>query len=415
MLPHESVPCAVIQIDGVSREEICLSMSGTDQKANAAISVTGCWYHLDVAQADSLFELAVNGCKFLDRRFLESVTAKLGTKQPFDIGERGSRLIPVAQILVRDSAQFANVLMLLRQSGAVEEDVSRVLHKQISMGGHTAIWMLRKRLPEIRVYLLHSRLLSLRRKQAVPAFSVGMPSSIAPMSASPSTSGTVPSAARCGIGIRTIGGAVTSPRHGSPRLPLPSIETIGSRSVQALRGGHSGSGPGMARSGMRSPSPAPGMRNHSASRPLRRLQSITASCAPIHAAMTLPLLQWRIGLHLPVWEVPARRQLASAPVAALSMSLRRLPAGERLVRLRQGRVHYLLVHAGVGGQLDDVAVRVAKIDRPAEAVVDRSAHFHAAFPPFVEHALEHVVVDGQCYVQVEAVLLLEFERLVRRL
>src|SRR5215469_18951409 len=118
------------------------------------------------------------------------------------------------------------------------------------------------------------------------------------------------------------------------------------------------------------------------------------NCAPIHAAMTLPLLQWRIGLHLPVWEVPARRQLASAPVAALSMSLRRLPAGERLVRLRQGRVHYLLVHAGVGGQLDDVAVRVAKIDRPAEAVVDRSAHFHAAFPPFVEHALEHVVVDG---------------------
>src|SRR6516225_5901073 len=38
------------------------------------------------------------------------------------------------------------------------------------------------------------------------------------------------------------------------------------------------------------------------------------NCAPIHAAMTLPLLQWRIGLHLPVWEVPARRQLASAPV-----------------------------------------------------------------------------------------------------
>src|SRR6516164_6145891 len=64
----------------------------------------------------------------------------------------------------------------------------------------------------------------------------------------------------------------------------------------------------------------------------------------------------------PVWEVPARRQLASAPVAALSMSLCRLPAGERLVRLRQGRVHHLLMHAGVGGQLDDVAVRVAEID-----------------------------------------------------
>ena len=97
------------------------------------------------------------------------------------------------------------------------------------------------------------------------------------------------------------------------------------------------------------------------------------------------------------------------------MSLCCLPASERLVRFRQGWVHHLLVHAGVGGQLDDVAVRIAEIYRSAEAVVDRSAYFHGAFPPFVEHVLEDVVVDGECYVQVEAVLLLEFERLVRGL
>src|SRR5262249_59395211 len=72
-------------------------------------------------------------------------------------------------------------------------------------------------------------------------------------------------------------------------------------------------------------------------------------------------------------------------------------------------------HASFGGPLDDVAIRVAEIDRPAEAVVYRSAHFHGAVATLFEHALEHVVVNGECYMQVEAVLLLEVERLVRRL
>jgi len=88
------------------------------------------------------------------------------------------------------------------------------------------------------------------------------------------------------------------------------------------------------------------------------------------------------------------------------MALCHLPAGERLVRFRQRWVDHLLVHASVGGQLDDVAIRVAEIDRPAEAVVDRSAHFHGAVATLFEHALEHVVVNGECYMQVEAVLLL---------
>src|SRR5215208_4248661 len=55
-----------------------------------------------------------------------------------------------------------------------------------------------------------------------------------------------------------------------------------------------------------------------------------------------------------------------------------LPASERLVRLRLRWVHDLLVNAGVGGQLDDVAVRVAEIDRAAEAVVYRAAHLNRA-------------------------------------
>jgi hypothetical protein len=85
------------------------------------------------------------------------------------------------------------------------------------------------------------------------------------------------------------------------------------------------------------------------------------------------------------------------------------------VGFRHRRIHHLLVHASVGGQFDDVAVRVAKIDRPTEAVVDRSAHFDSRRPPLIEHAVEHVVVDGERDVQIEVVLSLEIERLVRRL
>jgi hypothetical protein len=84
-----------------------------------------------------------------------------------------------------------------------------------------------------------------------------------------------------------------------------------------------------------------------------------------------------------------------APVAALPMALCHLPTGERLMRFRQRRVDHLLVNASVGGQLDDVAIWVAEIDRLAEAVVDRSAHFHAAVATLFEHALEHVVADGK--------------------
>src|SRR3954453_2578121 len=88
-----------------------------------------------------------------------------------------------------------------------------------------------------------------------------------------------------------------------------------------------------------------------------------------------------------------------------------LPASERLVRLRLRWVHDLLVNAGVGGQLDDIAVRVAEIDRAAEAVVDRAAHLNRAGAALLQHAFEDVVVDAERDVEVERVLALKVERL----
>src|SRR5262249_8030657 len=38
--------------------------------------------------------------------------------------------------------------------------------------------------------------------------------------------------------------------------------------------------------------------------------------------------------------------------------------------------------------LDDIAVRIAEIDRPAEAVVDRPAHLSAFIPALLQHPLE---------------------------
>src|SRR3954468_10501657 len=92
-----------------------------------------------------------------------------------------------------------------------------------------------------------------------------------------------------------------------------------------------------------------------------------------------------------------------------------LPASKHLVRLRLRWVHDLLVNARVSGQLDDVAVRVAEIDRAAEAVVDRAAHLNRAGTALLQHAFEDVVVDTERDVEVERVLALEVERLARHL
>src|SRR4051794_9086951 len=92
-----------------------------------------------------------------------------------------------------------------------------------------------------------------------------------------------------------------------------------------------------------------------------------------------------------------------------------LPASEHLVRLRLRWIHDLLVNAGIGGQLDDVAVRVAEIDRAAEAVVDRAAHLNRTGAALLQYACEDIVVDAERDVEVERVLSLEVERLARHL
>src|ERR1700730_14693073 len=69
------------------------------------------------------------------------------------------------------------------------------------------------------------------------------------------------------------------------------------------------------------------------------------------------------------------------------------------------------MHAGAGGQLDDVSVRVAEIYRPDKAMIDRAAHLFSFRLRFSQHRFEDVVVDGERDVQVERILPLEFERL----
>src|SRR5258708_30320370 len=69
------------------------------------------------------------------------------------------------------------------------------------------------------------------------------------------------------------------------------------------------------------------------------------------------------------------------------------------------------MHAGAGGQLAEVSVRVAEIDRPDKAMIDRAAHLFSFRLRFSQHRFEDIVVDGERDVQVERILPLEFERL----
>jgi hypothetical protein len=73
------------------------------------------------------------------------------------------------------------------------------------------------------------------------------------------------------------------------------------------------------------------------------------------------------------------------------------------------------VVAVLGGELDDVAVRVAKVDRVDEAVVGDAAHLDARRPALCQHPLQAFLVDLQSNVQVVVVLRLELERAVGRL
>src|SRR6266853_1184214 len=57
-------------------------------------------------------------------------------------------------------------------------------------------------------------------------------------------------------------------------------------------------------------------------------------------------------------------------------------------RLRQRGIHHFALHAGAGGQFDDIAVGIAEIDRADKTVVDRPAYFYSLRPPFLQHRIE---------------------------
>ena len=65
---------------------------------------------------------------------------------------------------------------------------------------------------------------------------------------------------------------------------------------------------------------------------------------------------------------------------------------------------------GAGGQFDDIAVRIAEIDRPNKAVVDRPTDFAALGLPLLQHFVKDIRLDTECDMQIEVVLPLEIER-----
>jgi len=70
------------------------------------------------------------------------------------------------------------------------------------------------------------------------------------------------------------------------------------------------------------------------------------------------------------------------------------------------------VVAVLRGELDDVAVRVAEVDRVDEAVVGDAAHLDARRLALVQHPLQIFLLDLQGDMQVVVVLRLELERAV---
>ncbi len=67
----------------------------------------------------------------------------------------------------------------------------------------------------------------------------------------------------------------------------------------------------------------------------------------------------------------------------------------------------------LGGQLDHVAVRIAKIDRADELVLGDTARLDAARFPFRQHVAQHRCIDLERDMEIEVVLRLELERHVR--
>src|ERR1700738_3560541 len=64
---------------------------------------------------------------------------------------------------------------------------------------------------------------------------------------------------------------------------------------------------------------------------------------------------------------------------------------------------------GGGGQLDDVTIRGAEIDRADKAMIDRPANLSAFGLALLQHIVERVRLDPECYVQIQGILLLEIK------
>jgi len=77
------------------------------------------------------------------------------------------------------------------------------------------------------------------------------------------------------------------------------------------------------------------------------------------------------------------------------MALFCLPVRQRLVRLGYRRVHDLARLPGAGGQLDDVAIGIAEIDRTNKAVVDRPAHLSTLGLSLVQHGVNGLGLDAE--------------------
>src|SRR5262249_14753060 len=79
------------------------------------------------------------------------------------------------------------------------------------------------------------------------------------------------------------------------------------------------------------------------------------------------------------------------------------------------RVHRVVVVLALRGQLDDVAVRIAEVDRVDEAMVGEAARVDAGALAPVVHLAQRMRADLERDVEVVVVLLLDVERPVGRL
>jgi hypothetical protein len=90
----------------------------------------------------------------------------------------------------------------------------------------------------------------------------------------------------------------------------------------------------------------------------------------------------------------AARPGMSPPITAIRSgavkALCDLPVRQRLVRLRDRRIHDLAVLTGAGGQFDDIAVGIAEIDRPDKTVVDRPANLSTLGLGLLQHRVERL-------------------------